>query len=155
MDQLLQEERSSGRRRRLPDCRDDQWIREQLGRHGVVAVVGMSPRLDRPSRRVGLYLSNRGFTVIPVHPVAERVADLRAYSSLEAIPRDVGVEIVDVCVAAKRVGPIADQAAQIRARVIWFQPGAENPAEEERAKELGLDVVSGRCIMADYRRLIG
>jgi hypothetical protein len=56
---------------------------------------------------------------------------------------------------SQRAGPIADQAAKIGARVIWFQPGAENPKAEERARQLGLEVVSGRCIMADYRHLIG
>ena len=154
MDQLLESVNRS-EKHGFAGRPDDDWIREQLGRQRVVAVVGMSPRLDRPSRRIGLYLSNRDFIVIPVHPVAKRIADLWAYSSLEAIPRDKDVEIVDVCVAPGRAGPIADQAAQIGARIIWFQPGAENPAEEQRAKELGLEVVSGRCIMADHRRLIG
>jgi predicted CoA-binding protein len=115
----------------------------------------MSPRLERPSRRVGLYLSQCGFTVIPVHPVAENIAGLRAYPRLEAIPREVRVEIVDVCVAAERAGEIADEAARIGARVIWFQPGAENPTAEGRARQLGLEVFSGRCIMADHRRFFG
>lgn len=134
---------------------DDDRVAELLRKHRVVALVGMSPRLDRPSRMVGLYLVKQGFTVIPVHPTATQVAGLRAYPNLEAIPRNAGVEIVDVCVAAERAGAIADEAAKIGARVIWFQPGAENPTEEQRGRKIGLEVISGRCIMADFRRLIG
>jgi len=139
----------------LPNLRQDDRIRELLGKARVIALMGMSPRLDRPSRLIGLYLSNKGFTVIPVHPTATQVAGLRAYPSLEAIPREPRVEIVDVCVSTQRAGPIADEAAAIGAKVIWFQPGAENPEAEERARQLGLEVLSGRCIMADYRRLVG
>jgi len=141
--------------RRLADSPGDDSIRQLLASPRVVAIVGMSPKLDRPSRTVGLYLSRQGFTVIPIHPVAEQVAGLRAYPNLDAIPREARVEIVDVCVAAERAGPVADQAARIGARMIWFQPGAENPAAEKRARQLGLQVISGRCMMADYRHLIG
>jgi len=140
---------------RVPNPQEDDRVREWLAQPRVVAVVGMSPRLERPSRMVGLYLSRHGFTVIPVHPVAEQVAGLRAYPRLEAIPREGKVEIVDVCVSAERAGPIADEAARIGAQVIWFQPGAENPAAEERARQLELEVFSGRCILADHHRFFG
>ncbi|MCX8037078.1 MAG: CoA-binding protein [Candidatus Sumerlaeia bacterium] len=133
----------------------DEQVRAILSQPVAVAVVGMSPRLERPSRAVGLYLARAGFTVIPVHPTAEQVAGLRAYPRLEDVPREARVAIVDVCVAAERAGNIAQAAANIGARVVWFQPGAENPAEETRARQLGLLVISGRCIMADHRRLYG
>ncbi|KPL05731.1 hypothetical protein AMJ85_10950 [candidate division BRC1 bacterium SM23_51] len=139
----------------LPNRHEDERVRELLSETRAIAVVGMSPRLDRPSREIGLYLSKHGYTVIPVHPVAAQVAGLRAYPNLAAIPREAGVAIVDVVVSAKRAGPIADEAARIGARVIWFQPGAENPEAEARARQLGLEALSGRCIMADHRRLLG
>ncbi len=131
----------------------DEQIRAIVCQPTVVAIVGMSPRLERPSRAIGMYLARAGFTVIPVHPIAEQIAGLRAYPHLAAIPREAHVDIVDVCVAAERAGDVAEAAASIGARVVWFQPGAENPAEEERARALGLTVISGRCIMADHRRL--
>jgi predicted CoA-binding protein len=115
----------------------------------------MSPKSSRPSHQIGLDLLRRGFSVIPVHPTAGQVVGLRAYTSVDAIPPDVRVDIVDVAVSRDHAGPIADQAAKIGAKVIWFQPGAENPEAECRAQELGLEVVSRRCIMADHDRLLG
>jgi hypothetical protein len=136
-------------------------IRELLGAPRTVAMVGMSPSPDRPSRRIGLYLHSQGFKVLPIHPTAREIAGLRVYSSLDSLRSEMKMEavgkvdVVDVCVAAERAGPIADQAARLGARVIWFQPGAENPQAERRTRELGLAVVSGRCIMADHMDMFG
>ena len=45
------------------------------------------------------------------------------------------------------------EAARIGASIVWFQPGAEHPPSEARARELGLEVISGKCTMAEHRRL--
>jgi len=133
----------------------DERLRELLGRPRVVAVVGMSPNPDRPSTEVGLYLRDHGFTVIPVHPKAKEIAGLVAYPDLLAIPRDAGVEIVDIFVAGERTGPVVEQAAQIGAKVVWFQLGAEHPPSEEHARALGLEVYSGMCTKREHTRLQG
>jgi len=134
---------------------ENKRIKELLGIPRTMAVVGMSPRLERPGRQVRTYLHTAGFEVVPVHPTAHDVSGLRAYRSLVDIPREKQVDLVDVIVSAEHAGPVAEQASEIGAKVIWFQPGAENPEEEQRARELGLEVFSGRCIMADHLRLIG
>jgi predicted CoA-binding protein len=133
----------------------DERLRELLGQGRVVAVVGMSPKPERPSHEVGLYLRDHGFTVIPVHPKATEVAGIRAYPDVRSLPSDAGVEIVDIFVAGERNAPVVEQAAEIGAKVVWFQPGAENPAAEQRGRELGLEVFSGICPKAVHERLFG
>ncbi len=137
----------------MPDRSLDTRLRELLGSPRVVAVVGMSPNRDRPSNEVGLYLRAHGFTVIPVHPKAAEVEGIRAYPDLLSIPEDAGVEIVDLFVAGKRTAPMVEQAAKIGAKVVWFQLGAEHAPSEARARELGMEVYSGKCTMAEHRRL--
>ena len=137
----------------MPDRSQDLRMREILGEQRVVAVVGMSTNRERPSNEVGLYLQEQGFTIIPVHPKASEIEGLRTYPNLLAIPPEAGVEIVDLFVAGEQTGPLVEQAAQIGASVVWFQPGAEHPPAEARARELGLEVISGKCTMAEHRRL--
>lgn len=139
----------------LPQAGDDKPIKEMLSQPRVVAVVGMSPKPERPSNEVGLFLHGRGFTVIPVHPKAEEIGGLKAFPSLDAIPGDQKIDIVDLFVSGERTLPVVEQAAKVGATQIWFQPGAEYAPAEEKARELGLFVVSGRCTMAEYKRLIG
>ena len=78
----------------MPDRNRDERIREILGTPCTIAVVGMSPRKDRPSNEATLYLRDRGFTIIPVHPAAEEIEGMKAYPNLEAIPKEAGVTIV-------------------------------------------------------------
>lgn len=139
----------------MPRRENDARILALLEKPRVVAVVGMSPKKDRPSNEVGLYLQRAGFTVIPVHPAAQEIEGLTAYPSLEAIPAETKIEIVDLFVAGPRTLEVVEQAARIGAKCVWFQPGAENPDAEARAAALGLEVVSGSCTKAEHERLIG
>ena len=139
----------------LPDRNADPGVRSLLEEARTIAVVGMSPRLGRPSGDVGRYLRDQGFAILPIHPTADEVEGLRTYPDLNAIPAGMNVDVVAVFVSAERAGPVADEAARAGARTIWFQPGAENPEAAERARALGLEVVTGRCMMADHMRLIG
>ena len=52
----------------------------------TVAVVGMSPRPDRPSHYVAKYLMEQGYEIIPVNPQVDEVFGLRSYPDLTAIP---------------------------------------------------------------------
>ena len=139
----------------MPDRSMDGRLREILGKPRVIAVVGMSSNPARPSNEVGIYLRQQGFTIIPVHPKEKEIEGLRVYPDLLSIPEDAGIEIVDLFVAGERTAPIVEQAARIGALIIWFQPGAEHPPSEDRARELGLEVISGKCTMAEHRRLFG
>ena len=134
---------------------DDERKREILGEPRVIAVVGMSPNRDRPSNYVALYLKEHGHTIIPVHPAASEVEGLKAYPDLRSIPKAMRVELVNLFVAPERTLPVVEQAAEIGAKTVWFQPGAEHPPAVERALVLGLEVFSGVCIKAEHGRLIG
>ena len=46
----------------------DAEIRDILTRVKTIAVVGWSPKPDRPSHGVAAYLKRRGYRVIPVNP---------------------------------------------------------------------------------------
>lgn len=113
----------------------------------------MSPNPNRPSHGIGLYLQQKGYTVIPVHPSASEIGGLRVYATLLDIPKDSRVELVNLFVRPERTVEIIRQAARIQARIAWFQPGAECPEAERLAGELGLDVISRRCSMAEHLRL--
>ncbi|MBF0502640.1 MAG: CoA-binding protein [Candidatus Riflebacteria bacterium] len=119
----------------------------------TIAVVGMSPDARRPSNEVGLYLREKGYTIIPIHPTAEKIGDLKVYPSLRSAADACGaIDLVDLFVAGERTRPVIEEAVALNLRRIWFQPGAENAESEAWAKSQGLDVVSGACVMAVLER---
>ena len=138
-----------------PDGSREEREREIFGTPRVVAVVGMSPKPDRPSNYVARYLGEHGFTIIPVNPTVKEVDGRAAYADLRSIPKSAGVEIVALFVAPERTMPVVEQAAAIAAKIVWFQPGAEHGPAEERARELGLEVFSGLCMKGEHGRLFG
>jgi predicted CoA-binding protein len=132
---------------------DDAGIRRILETHKVIAMVGLSPKDDRPSNIVARYLMALGYTVIPVNPGQREILGQPCYASLKDIP--VKVDMVDVFRNAADVPPIAADAIAIGAKSLWLQLGVINQAAAEAAAAAGLDVVMDRCPKIEHARLLG
>ena len=98
-------------------------VRKVLDSYRVVAVVGLSPSPDRPSYGVARYLMSEGYRIIPVRPAVSKILGEHAYPDLKSIPATEGVEIVDVFRRSEHVLPIAREAIDIGAKVLWMQDG--------------------------------
>jgi predicted CoA-binding protein len=59
----------------------DEAIIELLENVHTVAVVGLSPKPDRPSHRVAKYLQEFSYTIVPVRPGVETILGRQAYKS--------------------------------------------------------------------------
>jgi predicted CoA-binding protein len=130
----------------------DNQIKSLLLESTTIAVVGMSPKSQRPSNSVASYLIAQGFRVIPVNPGHNDILGLTCYPELRAIPGQV--EIVDIFRQSSEVGPIVDQAVDIGARAVWMQQGIINHEAAKRAVNDGLLAVMDRCIKVEHSRLI-
>ncbi len=122
-----------------------------LKQYRTVAVVGLSPKPDRASYRVASQLQRCGYRIVPVRPGGGEILGEKVYSTLSEIP--FPVEVVDVFRQSEAVGPIADEAIKIGAKVLWLQEGVTNPEAEERARAAGLKVVSDLCMLKECRRV--
>ena len=113
-----------------------------------IAVVGLSPKENRPSNMVGRYLLEAGYTVIPVNPGHNEILGKKCYPSLADINEQV--DIVDIFRRSEDVMPVVEQAIAIGAKVVWMQLGIVNPQAAARAEEAGLTVIMDRCIKIDH-----
>ncbi len=117
----------------------------------TVAVVGISPKSDRPSFRVASYLKGQGYKIIPVNPGAKEILGEPSYPNLRSIPEPV--DVVDIFRRSELVPPIVEEAITIGAKAVWMQEGVINAEAAERAKEAGLKVVMDRCMLKEHRKL--
>ena len=131
----------------------DEEIRSMLGKCKTIAVVGISPKEDRPSYTVASYLKSKGYTIIPVRPDGETLLGERVYHRLQEIPPEVKIDIVDIFRKSEDVPPVVEEAIQRRAKVVWMQEGVTHPEAAARAERAGLQVVMDRCIKKDHQRL--
>ncbi|MBI4186489.1 MAG: CoA-binding protein [Chloroflexi bacterium] len=117
----------------------------------VIAVVGLSPKPDRPSHRVASYLKANGYRIIPVNPGVEEVLGERAYPDLGSIPEPV--DVVDIFRRSEEVPAIVEEAIRIGAKVVWMQEGIINEEAAAKAREAGLSVVMDRCMFKEHQKL--
>ncbi|WP_329123240.1 CoA-binding protein [Streptomyces sp. NBC_01353] len=115
------------------------------------AVVGLSSNQARAAYGVAAVLQRFGKRIVPVHPKAETVHGEQGYASLADIP--FPVDVVDVFVNSEHAGQIADEAAAIGAKAVWFQLGVIDEAAYDRTREAGLDMVMDRCPAIEIPRL--
>jgi len=121
----------------------------------TIAVVGYSPRPDRPSNSVSRYLRAQGYRVIPVNPELRGIVldGERSYARLTDIPADDIVELVDVFRRGEHLDAVVDDAVAAGVPAIWFQLSLGNIAAAERAERAGLRVVWDRCTAIEHRTL--
>ncbi|GGX17360.1 CoA-binding protein [Streptomyces chryseus] len=131
---------------------DPATIRKILTQSGDTwAVVGLSTNRTRAAYGVAEVLQRYGKRVVPVHPKAEVVHGEQGYASLADIP--FPVDVVDVFVNSDLAGGVADEAAAVGAKAVWFQLGVIDEAAYDRTRAAGLDMVMDRCPAIEIPRL--
>ena len=134
----------------------DSEIRALLKVVKVIALVGWSPKADRPSHGVAAYLARKGYRVIPVNPGQAGVmvpwGEVVRASLCEI---GGGVDMVDIFRRSAEVGPVVDEAlASLPGlKVIWMQLGVMDQAAADRAEAAGVQVVMNRCPAIEIPRL--
>jgi len=132
----------------------DEEIKDILRNSKTVAVVGISPKEDRPSYIVASYLKSKGYRIIPVRPDGDEILGEKIYHSLSEIPKGITVDVVDIFRRSEDVPPIVTEAIKRGAKVVWMQEGVIHEEAGEKAGEAGLKVVMDRCMKKEHQRLI-
>ena len=130
----------------------DAELRNLLQKARTIAVVGLSPRPERPSHRIARRLQDWGYRIIPVRPALDSVLGEKAYARLRDVP--VPVDIVDVFRAASTLEGIVAECIELRLPALWIQLGIVNEPVAERARAAGIFTVMDRCISVEYRKLM-
>ena len=126
---------------------------DQIFKMKTVAVVGMSPKPERPSHYVGMYLKEQGYDIIPVNPGLKEIAGMTSYPSLLDIP--VKVDVVDVFRRPEHAVPISEAAVEIGAKALWLQDGVINDEAAKLAEDASLLVVMNDCMLRRHKQFIG
>jgi predicted CoA-binding protein len=131
----------------------DPYLRDILTSVRTIAVIGASPRRERPSHGVMAYLQRRGYRAIPVNPNAAggTINGETVYARLADVSEPI--DMVDVFRRTEMAGGVVDQAIAVGAKVVWMQLGVRNDAAAARAEAHGIKVVMNRCPAIEIPRL--
>ena len=118
----------------------------------TIALVGASPKRERPSNGVMRYLLDHGYDVIPVRPLdCDEVHGIPCVASLSEIDRPI--DLVDVFRRIDAAPGVAREAVEAGAKAFWLQLGLVSPEARRIATEAGLDYVEDECTAIVHRRL--
>jgi uncharacterized protein len=137
------------------DNYQDAYIRGILNTVKTIAMVGISPKDNRPSYFAFKYLHERGYRMIPVNPgqAGGDILGRKVYAKLADIPEPV--DMVDIFRASQYATGVVKEAFALKPRpqVIWMQLGVRNDEAAKLAEDNGLKVVMNRCPKIEYGRL--
>jgi uncharacterized protein len=111
-----------------------------------IAVVGVSPTNKTKFGNIAAQeLKQRGYQVRLVHPQAQVIDGEAVSPSLEALQGQVDGVLVSL--PAARGADVLREAAAAGIRNVWVQQGGESAELVRLGEELGLNLVTGKCIL--------
>jgi predicted CoA-binding protein len=141
------------------DRYDDTYISDILSKVRVVAMIGASANINRPSYFALKYLLGKGYAVHPINPGLEgkEIAGQRVFASLVDVPGPV--DMVDIFRNSDAALEVTREAIREKDRlglkVVWMQLSVRNDLAAQEAEAAGLEVVMNRCPKIEYGRLSG
>jgi predicted CoA-binding protein len=137
------------------DSYPDAYIRGVLNTVKTIAMVGISPKENRPSYFAFKYLLERGYHMIPVNPgqAGKEILGQKVYASLTEVPEPI--DMVDIFRASQFVMPVVEEALKLKPKpqVMWMQLSIRNDEAAALAEANGMKVVMDRCPKIEYGRL--
>ena len=127
-------------------------IKEILDKNKIIAMIGVSKDLTKPSTIVMKRMQEYGFRVIPVNPRAkgEKILGEEVFEKITDIKEKV--EIVDVFRPSKEVYAIAEDAVKIGAKVLWLQLGIRDEKAKELVEKNDIEYVDNKCTKMEYQK---
>ena len=135
---------------------DPALIDEMLRTAKTVAVVGMSDKTWRASNRIGQYLAQNGYRILPVNPKLKEVLGMACYPDLDAAQNAAreqtgkGIDLVDVFRASEHVPAIVDNVIRLGIPYLWLQDEVMHNEAVARAQAAGVKCVQNDCIFREH-----
>jgi predicted CoA-binding protein len=130
----------------------DVDIKKILTENKKICVVGFSPDESKPSHSVPLFMKSKGFEILGVYPRGEDIANVKIYKELRDVP-EADRYFVNVFRRSEAIPEVIDEILKLGGtKILWLQLGISNPEAEKIAEAAGIQVISNRCLLIEYRK---
>ncbi len=116
-----------------------------------VAIVGLSPQEDRPSNRVGKFLIEKGFDIIPVNPAFETILGKKCVKKLSNI-NQAEVDWIDMFVGPQRLMSFSEDIVSLSPKLVWCQIGVVNQEFNQVLDDAGIPFIADVCPKIEWER---
>lgn len=138
--------------------RTPKTVPEILKEAKTVAIIGCSPDPYRTSNYAAGYLKERGYVIIPVNPMVNEIMGEKCYSSLNDIPENTEIDIVNIFRNSRYAEAEVQEVAKWKSRtgqnpVVWTQLDVSSAGAELAAEKAELPYIRNKCIMVELDKL--
>ena len=116
-----------------------------------IAVIGISPKEDRPSNKVSLELQKRAYKIIPINPNYEEVLGEKAYKDIADTNEKIDIAVLFV--NSNRALEEVKKAIDKKVSYIWLQEGVISEEAKRLAEEVGIPFMMDRCIYKTLKKI--
>lgn len=115
----------------------------------VFAVAGASAKPDKFGNKIFKCYQQKGYQVIPIHPLEMEIEGVACVASVTELPAEVvSLSVVTPPAVTEK---LVISAAEKGIKNIWMQPGAESPAAVEFCEQQGINVIAdGTCVLVRF-----
>ncbi|PAU92927.1 CoA-binding protein [Aliifodinibius salipaludis] len=134
-------------------------MNELLKNLKTVAIIGCSANKYRTSYHIANYLKENGIRIFPVNPNYEQVLGVECHSSLDEIPEDPTIDLVDIF---RNSDYTADMVRDIIAwsektgqkPTIWTQLDVSTDEAKSLAENARFEYIENECLMVQHKKLV-
>ncbi|MDR9364286.1 MAG: CoA-binding protein, partial [Balneolaceae bacterium] len=130
-------------------------MKEILNSTKTIAIIGLSSSPYRTSHRIGKYLLDKGFTIIPVNPNEESVFGLKSYPQISDIPVDIKIDMINIFRNSRYSADMVQEIVKWsessgQKPVIWTQIGVSSNEAKRLAEKNGFRYIEDKCLMVEH-----
>jgi predicted CoA-binding protein len=130
---------------------DNDGIKKILTENKNICVIGLSPDYSKPSHSVPMFMKSKGYNITGVYPRGQDIGDVKVYAQLKDVP-EKDRYFINVFRRSEAIPEVIDEILKLGGtKIIWLQLGISHPEAEKKAEAAGIQVVSNRCLLIEYR----
>lgn len=133
---------------------DPVVIERVLAKTKYIAVVGHSPKPQRPSYQVARYMRQQGYVVYPIHPAVKEIDGQRCYGRLVDVPGPI--DMVNVFRRREVLSDLMDEILTLQTisevKCLWTQLDIYDAAVAQKAVDHGWQVVMDACLKIEVKK---
>lgn len=145
----------------MQDNPQDSKLQAILKQSKVIAVLGLSPEINKPSHRVARFLQGKGYKILPIYPKGGEILGEKAYQSLQEAfeaqrQAGVSIDVLNVFRKSEALPQVAREVLELKnpPQCVWVQLGLENAQAKEMLNNAKILYVENLCIKLEYERLL-
>jgi predicted CoA-binding protein len=111
----------------------------------ALALIGISRSGKKFGNVAYRVLNSKCYRVYPIHPHAKMINGVQCYSDFTALPEPV--QNVLVVLPPSQAVTAVRKAANAGIHSVWLQQGSESLEVLKTCRDVGVDAISGECIL--------